>query len=109
MYISRDRKQYSKSFCFNCKIIVHANAKAIVQICVYIIKSNLVETLVFRKMQSSFADRLRRCRRRHHSKLYRIPTHATHFLILNETPDANFQLCAVNTSRLTTVLPISLM
>jgi hypothetical protein len=42
----------------------------------------------------------------------RIPTHATevtHFLILNETPHANFQLRAVNTSRLTTVLPISLM
>ena len=31
------------------------------QICVYIIKINLAETLVFRKMQSSFADRLRRC------------------------------------------------
>jgi hypothetical protein len=33
----------------------------LVQICVYIIKTNLAETLVFRKMQSSFADRLRIC------------------------------------------------
>ena len=56
MYISRERKQCTKSFC--SKISVQTPKLA--QICVYTIKTNLAETLVFRKMQSSFADRLRR-------------------------------------------------
>ena len=37
---------------------VHVQTPKLAQICVYIIKTNLAETLVFRKMQSSFADRL---------------------------------------------------
>jgi hypothetical protein len=45
----------------NCPYQASVQTPKLAQIYVYIIKTNLAETLVFRKMQSSFSDRLRRC------------------------------------------------
>ena len=45
----------------NCPYQASVQTPKVAKIHVYIIKTNLAETLVFRKMQSSFADRLRRC------------------------------------------------
>jgi hypothetical protein len=59
--LSEQRRQSLLGLAVNCPYQASVQTPKLAQIYVYIIKTNLAETLVFRKMQSSFSDRLRRC------------------------------------------------